>query len=72
MYSLENKIYNDSNSLPSNYLKDQANFCSEIRVCIAKGFMHLILMFLDEDIVKRMPHFDVQLDFTEYNINDFS
>jgi len=47
MYSLENKIYIDSNSLPSGYLKDQANYCSQIRVCIAKGFMHLILMFLD-------------------------
>ena len=64
MHNLENYLYNDRDRVrQANYFTQQIKGCADARELIASCFLHIILLYLDEDVNEKLLNFNIDTDF---------
>ena len=66
MFNLENYIFNERDDVDDDYLKEQILLCTKCRELIASCFMHIILLYLDDDVNQKFMHFDIDMGFSGF------
>lgn len=76
MFNLENYLHNDRNVVSNaSYFNEMIESCTKCRELVASCFLHIILMFLDDDVNEKLFLFDSKLSFgnpAEYKSSKFN
>ena len=65
MFNLENFMHDDRNKVhQKTYFDKQIVACTRCRELVASSFIHIILMYLDEDVNDKFLKFDYDIDYS--------